>query len=156
MLESYGRQEKLGTAWGRIFFQYGPYEHPGRLVASVINALLEGREAECSPGQQIRGFLHTADVGAAFAALLDSGVEGPVNIGDDTRVTIAEIVQTIGDIIGRADLIGLGKRPAPAVEPPLLLPDLHRLRDEVGWREARPLREGLESVVKWWSEQKSG
>ncbi len=155
MLESYGRQEKLGTAWGRVFFQYGPYEHPGRLVASVINALLEGREAECSPGQQIRGFLHTSEVGDAFAALLDSAVDGPVNIGDDTPVTIAEIVQTIGGIIGRPDLIGLGKRPASAGEPPLLLPDLHRLHDEVGWRSDRPLREGLESVVKWWAAQKS-
>lgn len=155
MLDSYGRQEKISAAWGRIFFQYGPYEHPGRLVASVINALLEGREAECSPGKQVRGFLHTADVGDAFAALLDSGVEGPVNIGDDTRVTIAEVVQTIGDIIGRPDLIGLGKRPAPPNEPPLLLPDLHRLREEVGWRPDRPLRDGLESVVKWWTEQAS-
>ena len=155
MLESYGRQEKLSTAWGRIFFQYGPYEHPSRLVASVITAVLEGREAECSPGHQIRGFLHTADVGDAFAALLDSDVEGPVNIGDDTPVTIADIVRTIGDIIGRPDLIGLGKRPAPAGEPPLLLPDLHRLRDEVGWRPAHPLRKGLESVVKWWAGQTS-
>ena len=153
MLESYGRQEKLSTAWGRIFFQYGPYEHPGRLVASVINALLEGREAECSPGKQTRGFLHTADVGDAFVALLDSDVQGPVNIGEDTPVKIAELVQTIGEIMQRPDLIGLGKRPAPANEPPLLLPDLHRLRDEVGWRSGRPLREGLESVVKWWTEQ---
>lgn len=155
MLDSYGRQEKLGTAWGRIFFQYGPYEHPNRLVASVINALLEGREAACSPGKQVRGFLHTADIGDAFAALLDSDVEGPVNIGDDSPVTIAQIVQTIGDIIGRPDLIGLGKRSAPAGEPPLLLPDIRRLRDEVGWRPGRDLREGLENVVEWWTDHQA-
>lgn len=155
MLDSYGRQEKLGTAWGRIFFQYGPYEHPNRLVASVINALLEGREAECSPGEQVRGFLHTADIGDAFAALLDSDVEGPVNIGDDSPVTIAQIVQTIGDIMGRPDLIGLGKRPAPAGEPPLLLPDIRRLRDEVDWRPGRDLREGLENVVEWWTDRQA-
>lgn len=151
MLDSYGRQENLSTAWGRIFFQYGPYEHPDRLVASVINALLEEREAECSPGQQVRSFLHTVDVGDAFAALLDSGVEGPVNIGDDNPATIAEVVQTVGDIMGRPNLIGLGKRPAPAGEPPLLLPALHRLRDEVGWRPSRELRKGLENVIAWWT-----
>lgn len=150
MLDSYGRQEGLDTAWGRIFFQYGPHEHPGRLVASVINALLEGREAECTPGQQVRGFLHTADVGDAFTALLDSDVQGPVNIGDDTPVKIAELVRMIGDIIGQPGLIALGKRQTPAGEPAILLPDLRRLRDEVGWRATLPLREGLEQTVRWW------
>ncbi len=150
MLDSYGRQEGLSTAWGRIFFQFGPHEHPDRLVASVINALLAGREAECTEGRQVRGFLHTADVGDAFAALLDSDVQGPVNIGDDTPVTIAELVQTIGDIIGQPGLIALGKRQAPTGEPPVLLPDLHRLHDEVGWRATLSLREGLEQTVGWW------
>lgn len=155
MLDCYGRQKNLSAAWGRIFFQYGPYEHPARLVASVINALLEDREAECTPGQQVRGFLHTADVGDAFAALLDSEVEGPVNIGDDTPVKIAEVVQLIGEIMGKPELIGLGKRQAPAGEPPLLLPDLHRLRDEVDWRPGRDLREGLKSVIEWWTENQA-
>ncbi|UCH72688.1 MAG: NAD(P)-dependent oxidoreductase [Rhodospirillales bacterium] len=150
MIDSYGRQEGLSTAWGRIFFQYGPYEHPDRLVASVITALLEGREAACSPGQQTRGFLHAADIGDAFAALLDSDVAGPVNVGDDRPVTIAELVNAIGDIIGRPELVRLGKRPTPANEPQLLLPDLRRLHDEVGWRSERRLRDGLEDVVAWW------
>jgi nucleoside-diphosphate-sugar epimerase len=157
MLDSYGRQVGLSTAWGRIFFQYGPYEHPDRLVASVINALLEDRKAECTPGQQVRGFLHTAEVGDAFAALLDSEVKGPVNIGDDTPVKIAEVVQLIGEIMGKPELIGLGERQVSEGEPPLLLPDTHRLRDEVGWKPGRGLRRGLKSVVEWWTEnQKSG
>jgi len=155
MLDSYGRQEGLSTAWGRIFFQFGPYEHPARLIASVINALLAGREAQCTAGQQTRGFLHTADVGDAFAALLDADVQGPVNIGSDTPVTIAEVVRTIGEIMGKPDLIGLGKRETPASEPPLLLPDARRLRDEVGWRPGRSLRAGLEDVVGWWRDNQA-
>jgi len=41
---------------GRIFFQFGPDEHPDRLVASVIMNLLSGREALCTHGRQIRQF----------------------------------------------------------------------------------------------------
>jgi len=36
----------------------------------VIVDLLSGREAACTPGTQVRSFLHVDDVGAAFAALL--------------------------------------------------------------------------------------
>ena len=43
-LQGIGRGGDLSTAWGRIFFQYGPDEHPDRLVASVIINLLQGRE----------------------------------------------------------------------------------------------------------------
>jgi UDP-glucuronate decarboxylase len=75
-LERFGRLEGLSTAWGRIFFQFGPAEDASRLVASVIINLLSGREAPCSHGRQVRSFLHVADVGSAFAALLDSEIQG--------------------------------------------------------------------------------
>ena len=151
----FGRQEGLSTAWGRVFFQYGPYEHPGRLVSSVINALLEDREAECTPGRQVRSFLHSADVGDAFAALLDSTVEGPVNIGDSSPVSIADLATLIGEIMGKPHLVALGKRRAPEGEPPLLLPDVTRLRAEVGWSPKFALRDGLETVVEWWRSAQS-
>jgi len=41
-LEKSGRERGLSTAWGRLFFQFGPGEHPQRLVASVILDLLSG------------------------------------------------------------------------------------------------------------------
>jgi hypothetical protein len=50
------------SAWGRIFFLYGPYEHPDRLVASVIRSLLAGEPAKTSHGNQIRDYLLAGDV----------------------------------------------------------------------------------------------
>lgn len=153
LMTSFGRQAGLSTAWGRIFFQYGPYESPKRLVSSVILDLLAGREALCSHGRQIRNFLHAADVGDAFAALLDSTVEGPVNIGSEQRGTIAELITTIADRIGRPDLIRLGARTAPPGEPTLLVPAIRRLYDEVGWRPSIPLDDGLDGTIAWWRAQ---
>ena len=63
-----------------IFFLYGPHEPPGRLIPSVIQALLKGEFARCSHGRQIRDFLYVEDVAEAFVALLDSDITGPVNI----------------------------------------------------------------------------
>lgn len=149
-LEEFGSSHGLSSAWGRIFFQYGPGEHRDRLIASVIVSLLAGREARCTHGRQIRSFLHVADVGAAFAALLTSAVQGPVNIGSGDRIAIADVLQRLADEIGRPELLELGARPAPAGEPAVLVPDIERLRAEVGWRPRRPLDEGLKDTVRWW------
>src|SRR5206468_9393880 len=43
--EAYAREAGFSLAWGRIFFLFGPDEHPGRLVPSVLGPLLHGEEA---------------------------------------------------------------------------------------------------------------
>jgi nucleoside-diphosphate-sugar epimerase len=145
-----GRTQGLSTAWGRIFFQFGPHEHPERLVASVIIALLSGREALCTHGGQIRSYLHVADVGAAFAALLHSEATGPVNIGSGEPISIAALLERLARQIGRTDLLRLGARAAPEGEPSLLVPDIGRLRDEVGFTPRWTLDEGLADAIGWW------
>jgi nucleoside-diphosphate-sugar epimerase len=149
-LAEFGRSERLSTAWGRIFFQFGPHEHPDRLVPSVICNLLQNREAPCSYGRQVRGFLHVADVGAAFAAVLGSDLQGPVNIGSDERIALADLVGRIGRQIGRPELLRLGARPSAPREPPILIPDVGRLRDEVGWRPSFSLDAALSDTIAWW------
>jgi len=149
-LADFGRQEHLSTAWGRIFFQFGPHEHPDRLVPSVISNLLADREALCTTGHQIRSFLHVADVAEAFAVVLDSELEGPVNIGSDEGIALADLVERIGRQIGRPQLVRLGARPTPPGEPALLLPNVGRLRDEAHWRPRFTLDEGLRDTIDWW------
>jgi nucleoside-diphosphate-sugar epimerase len=155
-LERLGRERGLSTAWGRIFFQYGPGEPRARLVASVIVNLLSGREAPCTHGRQVRSFLHVEDVGAAFAALLASPVEGPVNVGAGTCCSIAEMLERLAAQIGRPELLKLGAREPSPGEPPLLVPDLERLRIEVGFVPQWSLDAGLADTVRWWRAELEG
>jgi nucleoside-diphosphate-sugar epimerase len=152
-LAAFGSARHLSTAWGRIFFQFGPDEHPDRLVASVIMNLLSGREALCTHGRQIRSFLHVADVGSAFAALLDSVTEGPVNMGSPDRISIAGLLEAIAAQIGRPELVRLGVRSAPPSEPPLLVPDVERLYNEVGWRPQFGLHDAIADTISWWRQR---
>jgi nucleoside-diphosphate-sugar epimerase len=149
-LTEFGRREHLSTAWGRIFFQFGPYEHPDRLVPSVIRNLLLNREAPLSHGRQVRSFLHVADVGDAFAAVLDGEIEGPVNIGSRESVTLADLAERIGRHIGRPDLLRLGARAAAAEDPAVLIPDLRRLCNEAHWQPRFTLDEALADTIEWW------
>ncbi len=149
-LADYGSRTQVSTAWGRIFFQFGPHEHPDRLVPYVISNLLLDREAACSHGKQVRSFLHVADVGAAFAAVMHSRLEGAVNIGSDERITLAELTGRIARQIGRPELVKLGARPPAPEEPIILVPDVRRLRDEARWMPRFTLHEGLADTIAWW------
>ena len=49
ILDGYTGQTGLSSAWGRVFFLYGPREHSARLVSSVIRALSKGQTAPMLP-----------------------------------------------------------------------------------------------------------
>lgn len=138
-------------AWGRIFFVYGEHENRARLVPSIALSLLQGREAECSSGRQVRDFMHIRDCGKAVAALAGSDISGAVNICSGEPVTIAEIVTRLAGHTGRRDLVRLGALPDRAGEPLNWWGDARRLRQEVGFNPQVPLDEGLRDALEWWS-----
>ena len=137
---AYAQDEGVELAWGRLFFLYGPREAPGRLVSSVIRALLAGDHVPTTSGVQRRDFMHVEDVGRALAALLASSAEGPVNIASGRDVAVSEILDLIAAAVGRPELVQQGALPDREGEPPLLVADVARLREEVGFR-ARPRSE---------------
>jgi nucleoside-diphosphate-sugar epimerase len=148
--DAFAEQTQISAAWGRIFFLYGPHEYPERLVAAVIRALLQKQPARCSHGNQIRDFLHVQDVADAFVALLESDVRGAVNIASGAPITLKQIIYNIADMLGQSDMVQLGALTVPANEPPLLVANIDRLTNEVGWRPTYGLERGLEQTVRWW------
>jgi nucleoside-diphosphate-sugar epimerase len=148
--EAYARQEGLSLAWGRVFFCFGPGEAPGRLLPSVARALLRGEEAPVTPGDQLRDFLPVSELADAFASLLDSEVEGPVNLASGEPVTLRELVAMVGEAAGHPELIRYGALAPRPGEPREIVAAVDRLRDEVGWRPTESLSDGVARAVEWW------
>lgn len=140
----------LSAAWGRVFFPYGPNEHPDRFVAHVVRRLLRGEPAECTSGAQVRDLVHVADAASAFAALLDSAVEGPVNIASGASVTLRDAAVEIARQIGRPDLLRLGTLPDRPGDPPEVAAAVDRLLGEVAWRPVHTLESGIAETIAWW------
>ena len=143
----------LSLAWGRIFFLYGPREDERRLVASVARALAAGERAATSAGLQRRDFLHVDDVAAAFAAIVASGVTGAVNVASGEAVTVRSIAELLALACDRPDLLDVGALPDRPGDPPEIVADVARLRDEVGFAPAWSLADGLADTAGWWSDQ---
>jgi len=154
LVQSFASQNALGAAWGRVFFLYGPNEHPQRLVSSVILSLLKGEPAKCSHGRQIRDYMHVQDVADGLVGLLDSEVTGAVNVSSGQATTLREIVLTIGRILDLPELIQLGAIPARANDTPLVVGENLRLLNEVGWKQQFDLEAGLRQTIEWWRAHK--
>lgn len=140
----------LSGAWARMFFLYGPHENQRRLVPSVILSLLKGAPAESSHGEQIRDYMHVQDVADGLVALLDSQASGDYNLASGRTTSIRSIVEMLGELTGRADLLRIGAIPARANDAPLVIGDPGMAQRAFGWKSSIPLRDGLQATVDWW------
>ncbi|MCX5815854.1 MAG: NAD(P)-dependent oxidoreductase [Proteobacteria bacterium] len=150
ILKDFSQVTGLSSAWGRIFFLYGPHENPNRLVSSVILNLIQGKTAPCSHGNQIRDFLYVEDVASAFVSLLESDVRGTVNIASGKPTSLKEMIYGVADMLEKHALVQLGAVSTPQSEPPVLLADVSRLNREVGWHPQVSMVDGLRKTVEWW------
>lgn len=143
----YARESSIELAWGRIFLQFGPGEHPGRLVPSIVGSLLSDQPAVVRSGSHIRNLMHVEDVGRAFAAILDSKLTGIVNVASGEPVSLGDVARTIGELTGRGSLLRIEHAPDAPDNPREQTAEAGKLRS-IGFTPKYGLRDGLETVVR--------
>jgi nucleoside-diphosphate-sugar epimerase len=82
--------------------------------------------------------------------ILTSTVNGPVNIGSGEPISIADAVSELARRARRPDLLRLGALRPREDDVPVLIPDIGRLRDEVGFRPGLGLAQGMQKTLAWW------
>jgi nucleoside-diphosphate-sugar epimerase len=152
VLERWSAQVGFSFAEGRLFWTYGPEESPERLVPGMIHASLSGRPFQLRYPAQVRDYLHVADVGAAFSALLASEVQGAVNIGSGEGVALSRLGEIVGEETGQGLIVQPGD--ASVNDPaPLVCAETSRLMRDVGFTPRYRLEQGIRDTVAWWKEQ---
>jgi nucleoside-diphosphate-sugar epimerase len=142
-------QTGVSTAWGHVFFLYGPHEHSDRLIPQVISGLLRGNAIACTACTQERDFMHVSDVARALVTLLDSDWQGAANIASGHCGPIRVALDFLSELAGRDDLIQFGARPMPPDEPPRMAASTRAL-SEIGFVPEYGLNEGLAHTFEWW------
>jgi nucleoside-diphosphate-sugar epimerase len=141
--------EEAGAAlaWARIFHIHGPGEAQGRLIPWVAQQIRAGLSVPLTDGTQVRDQLHVADVAAALVALVVSDSTGIYNVCSGQPVTLRQVLETVGDILGRRDLLAFGSLPHRPNETMYLVGDPARLRAS-GWTPRFGLRDGLADALR--------
>lgn len=152
----YHRQHGVAIKVARIFNTYGPRMHPadGRVVSNFINQALRGEPITLyGTGEQTRSFCYVDDLVDGFVRLMASPqpVTGPINLGNPHEFTIRELAERV--IAATGSRSPLEHRPLPQDDPQQRQPDITRARDDLGWRPAVDLAEGLERTVAYFAGQ---
>jgi nucleoside-diphosphate-sugar epimerase len=146
------KQLGMGLAWARLFYLYGPFEDQRRLVPAAIRALSRDEEFKTTSGEQVRDYLHIEDIASGLVALSAHRATGAFNVCSGEAVTIAGLMQTLGELLGRPELIRKGAFPYREWDPMYVCGVNDRLRTETQWVPRYGLRDGLAQTIEWWKE----
>jgi len=131
--------------WGRIFFGYGPGEHPDRIPTVAFRKLWAGERVELRTPSSVRDYIYIADLVSALLAVVERRIPGCVNLATGAGVALRDLATEIADIAGvSCELIG--EADAPAEDPfPVVVADASLLKS-FGWEPRYSLRQGLEQL----------
>jgi UDP-glucose 4-epimerase len=133
----------------RYFTVYGPRQRPDMAFHRFLQATQRGEQIRLfGDGNQTRDFTFVADAVSATVAAGHRGVPGRVyNIGGGSRVSMNEVIETIGRVTGRR---------APVTFDPVQKGDMrHTYADtslahaDLGFAPTVSLEEGLAKEYRW-------
>jgi dTDP-glucose 4,6-dehydratase len=147
---AYHRVHDLPVRILRIFNTYGERmrSRDGRAVPTFIRQAMAGEPLTVhGDGSQTRSLCYVSDLIEGVWRLVGSELTGPVNIGNPSEITIAELARRISAIAGSQAPIVHTDRPVD--DPEVRRPDITLARTALGWEPAVPLDEGLGRTIAW-------
>ena len=137
----------------RPFYTYGPHQSARAVIPTIITQALAGGAIRLGSLDPRRDMTFVTDTAAGFiaAAESDAALGRTVQLGTGTDHSIGEIVETVGEILGRELDVELDEqrvRP-PDSEVMRLISSPALASELMGWKPTVDLREGLERTLKW-------
>jgi UDP-glucuronate decarboxylase len=148
----YHRQHAVDIKVVRIFNTYGPRMHPedGRVVSNFIVQALKGEDITIyGDGSQTRSFCYVDDLinGIIKTMQTGPGFTGPVNIGNPSEFTIAELAQKVIFLVNsKSRIIYL---PLPQDDPKQRQPDISLAKINLNWEPNIKLEDGLGKTISY-------
>src|SRR5256885_10561940 len=154
---SYFATYGLPVVISRCTNNYGPYQHPEKLIPLfVTNALEDKRLPVYGTGKNTRDWIHVEDHCAALDRLLEAkGIEGEVfNIGASAEHSVNEIAAAILKTLGKPKslLKTVADRPGHVQRHAV---DAGKIHSRLGWKPSRSFARGLEETVQWYREHEA-
>ena len=151
----YHRQHGLMIKVARIFNTYGPRMHArdGRVVSNFVVQALRGEAITVfGDGRQSRSFCYVDDLIDGLIQLMetDDAVTGPINIGNPSEFTIAELAEKVITMTGtRSQIVN---QPLPGDDPRQRQPDITEARRLLGWEPKVRLDDGLRPTIDYFKD----
>lgn len=150
---AYRRSHSVDTSIVRIFNTYGERMRPddGRAIPTFIRQALKGEPITVSgDGSQTRSVCYVEDLIEGILLLLDSGLPGPVNLGNPHELSMLALAERIRALAGSSSEVLFVARPED--DPTVRQPDISLAIRELGWEPRTGLDVGLTRTIAWFRE----
>jgi dTDP-glucose 4,6-dehydratase len=130
---------------------YGPYQHPEKLIPLFINNILAGKQIPVyGDGLNVRDWLHVEDHCQAIDLVFHKGVAGEVyNIGGNNERKNIEITKLILEELHKPETLikyvqdRLGHDRRYAI-------DSTKIQNDLGWTPKHTFETGIRSTIEWY------
>lgn len=130
---------------------YGPRQHPEKLVAKIITRALANKSFTLYEGDAVRDWIFVRDTCDAVQLLLNRGQPGQIyHVGTDEHRTVKQIADTILQIMEKPELLVgfMGRRLQDDERYSL---DWGKIRKELGWVPSTRFENGVRATIDWFS-----
>jgi UDP-glucose 4-epimerase len=132
----------------RYGIPYGPRMRDELVVARFVQAGLAGRPITIAgTGDQTRRFVYVEDLAAAHVAALSPAAVGrTLALEGDTEVSIRELADTVGELLGKIDIDHVPARAADYRGRPV---SNRAAKEVLNWSPGTPLTVGVRHYLDW-------
>jgi NAD dependent epimerase/dehydratase len=153
LMDAWHRSYELPMTIVRPFNTYGPRQSARAVIPTIMSQALAGgtlRLGSLTPRRDLT-FVEDTVAGMLAAADSDTAIGRTIQLGTGEDVAIADIVDVVGEILGRkleVELDEMRVRPA-ASEVERLISDPSLAQELTGWSAEVELRDGLARTLDW-------
>jgi len=155
-VRAYNRTFGMNTIITRCSNNYGPFQHPEKVIPLFVTNLIQGKQIPIyGEGLNVRDWLHVSDHCRGIEAAIKAGRPGEVyNIGGGTELTNFELAQKILLVFGfdesKIDYVvdRLGHDTRYSV-------NIFKAQNELGFQPEIEFEEGLKETIRFYRENKN-
>ena len=153
MVRAYERTYGLQATITRSSNNYGPNQHPEKLIPRAITNLLRGMKVPVyGSGENVRDWIHVTDNCEAIWLLLSGAHAGVYNIGAMGGTQNMEIVKTLAKLAGKGESLISHVEDRKGHDWRYAI-DTGKLCS-LGWKPRIGLEDGLKKTFEWYSKNR--
>ena len=155
MMYAYQKQSKVDVRVARIFNTFGPRMRPddGRVVSTFILQALQGNPLTIhGDGEQVRSYQYVDDLVSGLVLLMQSGHQGPVNLGNPDVMRVKELAKLVIKLANSTSVISFTSLQGQD-DTRQRRPDISVAREALGWRPKVSVIDGLRSTIEYFRQE---
>ena len=149
---AYNRTYGLNTSISRCSNNYGPYQHPEKLIPKALtNALTDKKIPVYGDGLNVRDWLYVEDHCRAVDIIMRQAPSGSIyNVGGHNEIANIDLVKTLLRVLGKDESLIEFVKDRPGHDRRYAI-DPSKIERELSWTPATDVESGLLKTVSWYT-----